>query len=851
MAGSSTSDAAQAVTIVSPAKGWLIPLDQVPDPAFASGALGSGVGLELLDGFISAPCNGKVAAIARAQHAITIETPDGFQILIHCGIDTVALDGAPFTVIVAEGAKVAAGEPLMQVDIESVVRAGKSLATPIVLVEPTGHALAIADLTGRLCEPGDPLFSVEANATDVGVIEDEAEFTAAREVALDLPHGLHARPSAAIATEAKNWRGPIAIAVGHHRADARSPTALMKLGATRGTTLRVEAGGSDSQAAVAAITALIEAGAGDELAQTSHASGDDHEVATFASRRRAQPDLPKNTIAGVSAAPGQALGTAYFLHRARLQITEKAQGVPFERERLDAALKELRRRLDDGDHDTTVGIGAAHRAILDDPAIAQAVDQRITSGSSAACAWQEIMEQEATSLRALPDPRLAERADDFADLEQQLLRILCGKDAEVTAPAGSIVVAHDLYPSDLAPLAQAGIAGIATVRGGATSHLAILAASANIPMAAACGEYLCDVEEGEYVFLDGDAGTLRHSLSAPDRETLAMSIERQAAAYAEAREQANEDTFLASGERIEVFANLGRASEAEEAVALGAEGVGLLRTEFLFLDRSSPPTEDEQVEAYRAIIERLEEKPVIIRTLDIGADKPARYLRLDKEDNPALGLRGIRVGLQFPALLKDQLRAILQAAGDRTAHVMAPMVSSLEEVVELHCILDEARTEIGHKADVRIGAMIETPASALIASTLAAHLDFLSVGTNDLTQYTLAADRTNPDLAAMQDPMHPAVLRLISLAGEACRHTECDLGVCGSAASDPLAAAVLAGLGVTELSASAGRIPELKQYLRKRTLNQCREAASAALVAEGPAEARAVAEQVLAQGSEG
>ena len=840
--GGSASEPAR-LRILAPARGWLLPLEATPDPAFAGGVLGPGVALELLDDLIRAPCRGEVAAVAGSRHAVTLECGNGAQILIHCGVDTVALGGGPFEPLVAAGDRVEPGDPLLRVDLEALVAAGKSAATPIVLVEAGGYSLRLRSDFEGMVEPGDELFELHADgaesAGDARI--DPAAVSApvaTRQVVLPLPHGLHARPSAAIAAEARRWPSTLTLRVDGRSAAATSTVGLMKLGATLGAQVGIEARGEQAEAAAEAIAALIERGAGDEIAAAGHGPASSQTVVL----RRAEAAEPpeQGLLAGVAAAPGRALGAAYHLHRSRIEVTGNAESPATEKTRLGAALAVLDERLAaEGDGaGAGAAIAAAQLAILEDDELIAPVEARIDAGASAAAAWQNIMRGEAEALRALPDSRLAERADDLLDLEQRLLRILAGKDGEAAAPAGAIVIAGDLYPSDLQPLKAAGVAGIATFAGGPTSHLAILAASAGIPMAVSFGEPLNHVEEGELVYLDGDAGTLRHEIAEEEAGKLREQLARGAASYRAAIAMAQQEARLASGERIEVFANIGSVADAEEAVRLGAEGSGLVRTEFLFLDRAEPPSEAEQAAIYAAIMERFGDRPVIFRTLDIGADKPAPYLPLAKEDNPALGVRGIRIGLRYPELLGGQLRAILRAAGGRTAHIMAPMIASAGEFAQVRAMLDGILTETGHSAPVGLGAMVETPASALIAGTLARAADFLSVGTNDLAQYTLAADRTNPELARELDPLHPAVTRLVAIAAEGCRKHGRTLGICGGAAGDPLAAAVLIGLGADELSVSAARIPQIKQWLSTLTLDRCRAAADAALAAASTQEAR-------------
>lgn len=823
----------------APAKGWLLPLEATPDPAFAGGALGPGVTLELLDDLIRAPCAAEVAAVAGERHAVTLDCGNGAQILIHCGIDTVSLKGEPFEPLVAVGDRVETGDPLLRVDLEALIAAGKSAATPIVLVETGGCSLSLRSDPDGLVEPGAELFELhrEGAGSANGDPQLENGPVARREVILPLPHGLHARPCAAIAGEARRWRATVTLRIDGRSAAAASTVGLMKLGGTLGARVEIEARGEQAEAAAEAIAALIERGAGDEIAEPRAAPQAPRQPVVL---RRTDPDGPAEPglLSGVAAAPGKAIGPAYYVHRSRIEVTGNAESPPAEKARLRDALSVLRGRLADEDEGAGAAIAAAQLAILDDEELVTAAEAQIDAGASAAGAWQTVMRREAEALRALSDARLAERADDLLDLEQRVLRIMLGKDSEAAAPAGAVVIASDLYPSDLKPLKAAGVAGIATLAGGPTSHLAILAASAGIPMAVAFGEPLCGVEEGELVYLDGDAGTLRHAMAEGAAEELREHLARREASYRAALATAQREARLASGERIEVLANIGSVADAEEAVRLGAEGSGLVRTEFLFLDRAEPPGEAEQAEIYAAIMERFGDRPVIIRTLDIGADKPAPYLPLAKEDNPALGVRGIRVGLRYPELLAGQMRAILRAAGGRTAHIMAPMVSSAGEFARLRAMLDRVLAETGHAAPVRLGAMVETPASALIAGTLAREADFLSVGTNDLTQYTLAADRTNSDLARDLDALHPAVTRLVGLAAEGCRAHGRMLGICGGAAGDPLAAAVLVGLGARELSVSAARVPEIKQWLAALTLDRCHAAAELALAAASAEEAR-------------
>ncbi len=406
-----------------------------------------------------------------------------------------------------------------------------------------------------------------------------------------------------------------------------------------------------------------------------------------------------------------------------------------------------------------------------------------------------------------------------------------------------ILVTADLAPADAAALDPATALGVATAAGGPTSHAAVLARSLGIPAVVGLGDAVLDVREGAVVALDGDAGVL---LVDPSQEIVErFEARRRGSEVADriARAEAEAPAFTLDGLPIEVAANVGSPSDVAAAVEAGADGVGLFRTEFLFMSRDAMPSEDEQEAAYRAAAEALGGRPMIVRTLDAGADKPIPYLAQPAEANPFLGVRGLRLGLERPDLLDAQLRAILRVAADHPVRVMFPMVATLEEFRAGRAAVDQARAALvdaGSPAPDRIdvGVMIEVPSAALAAERLAEEADFFSIGTNDLAQYTLAAERGNERVAALADALHPAVLELIRLAATAAAGKARWTGVCGELAGDPLAAPLLIGLGVTELSMSAPAIPHVKQVVRRTDLVSARALAEKALRLSSAAEVR-------------
>ena len=435
----------------------------------------------------------------------------------------------------------------------------------------------------------------------------------------------------------------------------------------------------------------------------------------------------------------------------------------------------------------------------------------------------------------LDDEYMRARADDLAGIGRQVLERLLGQAPAAVPSETGIVVAPDLSPAQTAALEPSVVRGIATAHGGPTSHSAILARSLGLPAAVALGDALLSLPEGTPLALDGDAG-----VAYPNPSPAVMAeYEQRARALAEvvraARAAAQDPATTRDGTTIEVAANVGALADVPAAMAAGADGVGLLRTEFLFLGRGAMPDEEEQYQAYLGIARALEGRPLILRTLDVGADKPLPYVDQPVEANPFLGERGIRLGLARPELLEIQLRAALRVAAEHPVKIMFPMVATIEEYRAAVDLLEHARGDLP-RPDV--GVMVEVPSVALAAGTFAPEVDFFSIGTNDLTQYTLAAERGNDRVAAIADPLHPAVLRLIQLVTEAAGAHKKWAGVCGELAGDPLAAPVLVGLGVRELSVAAPLVPAVKEAVRAIELAEAQALAEAALRLESAAAVR-------------
>ena len=797
------------IELLSPLSGWAGPLAELPDPVFADEMLGPGVQLDPTGGLLLAPAAGRIESIHSARHAITLACASGPVLLIHVGLETVALGGRGFEPLVAEGATVEAGQPLLRFDLDLLALEARSLATPVVVTN--GDAFRIAWAAAGLVAAGDPLLRLEAVAAAAAVEGPQGPLSV-RELLLPLAHGLHARPAARIAQEAGRFEARMRLVSGDRQAPANSPVAMLALALPHGAAIQLEASGPDADAAVAAVAALIESGMGE------------HRPASTAST--APAELPA-VLKGAKASPGRVTGPAFRFRRPEIVVRETPLAPAAERAALAAAraatAAELRRTI--GSDGPAAEIAAAHLAFLDDPALIEAAEAEITGGASAGIGWRRAIDGFAARLGAA-SRHFAERVDDLRDLERRVLAELAGGVAPVSAPPpGAILLAEGLGPSDLMALAEAGLAGLASADGGPTSHVAIIAQGLGLPMLAALGP-LHAIPDGRILLLDADAGVLETAPDMARLEAARARAEARAAARAVALESAALPSVMRDGQTIELFANLGSLADARLAATQHAEGCGLLRTEFLFLERAAAPSVEDQRRDMQAIADALGPYPLVIRTLDIGADKPAPWLDQPAEENPALGLRGIRLQLAKPELLDSQFRALLAVKAD--VHVMLPMVAHARELAEARALLHGLAAEAG-RAPPPLGIMVETPAAALMAGQLAAEADFFSIGSNDLTQYALAADRTNPAVAAALDGLHPAVLRLIALtvAGAAAHGRW--VGLCGSLAADAQAAPILIGLGVTELSVPPAAVAETKALVRSLSMAGCRALAARAL----------------------
>ncbi len=722
--------------------------------------------------------------------------------------------------------------PLVEGTIAAAVQAANGADIEQVLAEARGALAAKASQLSEGLNVGKlKVESSEENLQPSNLQPSTQEL----HLTLQNPMGLHARPAAKFVSTASRFQSRITlrnVTSGNESVNAKSINQVIMLGVRQGHEIAIAATGDDATDALAALQQLVESNFGETTSEQLPAT------------LLPVPPISANAqLSGIPASPGIAIGAVVKYKPAVASVTRQHTDNPQDEwEQLQIAcstagdrIRSLRQKV--ATHgEEEAAIFDAHLLFLEDPeAIEQARRLIFDQSLSAAAAWKAVIDKTIATYHTLEDSYLKERSADVHDVGQRVLQRLTGTEiAPLDLKEPAILVATDLTPSQTAHLDPSKVLGICTVAGGATSHSGILARSLGIPAVVGVGAELLQLENGTPIALDGETGQVWVQPDETQLQELQAKRYRHSAGQRERKAAAKQLAVTQDGHPVKVMANICGIVDAQVALENGAEGVGLLRSEFLYFNRASAPTEEEQLEVYRAIANILSPRPLTIRTLDIGGDKPLPYLHLPSEANPFLGCRGIRVLLDRPDLLKTQIRAILRASYQHSIKLTLPMVASVREVRATKTILTTAQAELrqaGIPFDqaMELGIMVEIPAAVAVADQLAEEVDFFSIGTNDLSQYVMAADRTNPKVAPLADAFEPAVLSMIQQTVKAAHHAGIRVGVCGELASSPLAIPILLGLGVDELSMNPAAIPEVKAAISKLTRSEAEAIAQAML----------------------
>jgi len=757
----------------------------------------------------------------RIKEAIErVDGPDGVVVLMDLGsavlstelaLDLLADPSARDRVILSPA-------PIVEGLIVAAVAAAGGAGRVEVAAEASGA------LMGKAAHLSVPVETLQTVSEDASAGEVVAVFSIVNQ------HGLHARPAARLVSEVRGLDASIQLrnlTTGAGPVPASSLSRVATLGALRDHQIEVRAVGPQAQEAVDHLLDLARRRFGE--------AGDPAGIPTPPTSSPLPGPLP--------ASPGIGIGPVRQLTATPLEIDKDPIGDPTsEWRRIEESVAQVSHEIENVRLLTAREVGPeqasifdAHLALLADAEILNDVKAKIGAGAGAPAAWAACLADVQRQWAQLPDPYLRERAEDVEAVAQQVLRTLTGATSRQVLEG--VLVARDLTPADAAGLDPALVSGVVLAYGSPSSHAAILARARNIPLVVAAGREVLNVPEGTRIIIDGGSGEL-HVDPAPD---VLEQFQRRASELAERRAsdlaRAGEPTVSRDGVSFAVAANLASVADARSALAAGADGAGLVRTEFLFLERSTAPDVAEQEAEYAAIADAMGGRRITLRTLDVGGDKPLPYLPMPFEQNPFLGLRGIRLSLDRRDLLREQLVAVCRTARSSPVSVMFPMISTIGELLEAKKVLFDAAGSSGLPPDLRLGMMVEVPAAALKIESFLPHLDFVSIGTNDLTQYTLAAERGNAAVASVSDALDPGVLQLIHRVCQAARG-RVDVAVCGEAASDELAIPVLVGLGVRELSVAPYAVPGVKASLRELDVERCGIMAAEALTLAGPDDVR-------------
>ena len=819
----------KTITLYSPIKGKFVDISQVPDDAFAQKMLGDGVAFQPEEDFICAPTDAIVKTLHKCLHAIVLEK-DGFEILIHIGVDTVSLKGQGFKALVRDGDFVKQGQKLIEFDRNFLAANAPSNLVIMVIAAPlevnlNKENISDVNLQTKVFEATRQEEAQQAPQPQ----KDQKVYT--QDLTISNATGLHARPAGEVATLAQSFRRTdIFLEKNYKKANAKSVVEILGLNLEYGDKVQILASGEDAEFAALEVKNFILRELKDNITQES------------------QKQKPINfkigdetQIKGIGILDGIAIGKAYILKESQFKIEEKSQlPVAQELAKFESALKHVKSALDKERHSVygqkdREEILLAHITILEDPFLIKETEQLIEKGYSSAFAFSTAIRRAIDVLEKAGSAILRARVADFIDLETRIISDLTGNNYGIPEfTEDTIVIANELLSHHLNEFNE-HVVGIIMAEGSALSHIAIMLKTLGLPSIIGTGKAVLDIPPNSDIVLNSKTGTVTvnpMNIKEIRSKAESLKIHRQ-----ENLRHAFEPAKTKDGVQIIVSGNIGNIEQAKQSAAQGGQCIGLVRTEFLFATSKTEPTEQEQYEIYQKIVDLQNGNPVIIRTLDVGADKPIPFVSQIKEDNPLLGRRGVRTSFSNVEMLKTQLRAIMRVKPYGMAKIMIPMVTFIEEISTVSRFVKEEQQKLGIDK-VSLGMMVEVPAAALMAKEFAKEVEFFSIGTNDLTQYTLALDRSHPTLNFLSDSLNPAVLRMVQMTVQGAATQNRPVGVCGAIASEAAGAILLIGLGVRALSVVPSAIADIKALIRNLEVKKCEEVAQKALNCKNVGEVR-------------
>lgn len=824
-----------ALSVLSPIDGTTVPLEQTPDPVFSELMLGDGLAIDPSSDAVLAPFDATVLNVNKNNHAVVLSYK-GIELLVHVGLETVALKGEGFKSFVKAKDQVKAGQKLLEFNLPLLRQKAASPLVLVVVTSPEGTPAA-GKASGQI-KTGQTLFSVPFPEEKQDQTLPAGAFVESAPLTLINVHGLHARPAAVLAKLAGKYPHLIQVVHKNKTADAKSIVALMGLALSYNDSVTLRVSGPKDQALQT--LALLE-----EAFKNGFGEKPSGGFTLSSAETKTQADFSTPvTLRGLCACGGLSRGKAFPLTVKNLSFEENAQNPQAESELLEQTLLTLAQKLESQiaaeTNSESRDILNAHLLLVKDPLLADAARKTIWQGKTAAFAFNSAIRRSVDILKKTNNRFLMERIADLKDIRREVLTLLTGAARHTPqVPQGGVVVAQDLLPSDVACLPE-HTAGVLLAAGSPTAHAGILLRNRGIPALVRAGDTVLQIPPQTDILIDADAAK---AIAAPD-ETQIREFTDRLNRFGEETQAADaaacEPACTQDGVRILVEGNVSGPAETGRAAKSGADGMGLVRTEFLFQGRAFMPTEDEQHSVYQAVLDAAGGKTVTFRTLDAGGDKPLPFVDIAPEENPIVGIRGVRAFSKNQAFFRTQLRALLSVRPLKNIRIMLPMITFAEEVDFFKTLIAEESAALNISEPVQTGIMVEVPSAALTAERLAQKADFFSLGTNDLTQYTLAIDRGHKELSAKADHLHPAVLKLIDMTCQGAQKHHKPVAVCGAMAGDATAVPLLIGLGVTELAVGSGAVARTKELVRRLDKTQCQETAKHALTLADAQEVRAI-----------
>lgn len=819
------------LSVYAPLCGAIVPLDQVPDPIFAEKMLGDGISIDPQENAVYSPFDGVIKTLHKALHAVVIES-QGVEILIHIGVETVNLKGQGFKAFVQCGQTVKKGDKLIEFDKEYISKnAPSSLIIVLVANMPD---IPVTSLAAGSVQRGELLYKVPParRQSDIVKQDDEDVFTSPI-IEIKNKNGLHARPASIISKIAAGCKECVVkIIKGTQQADAKSMVEILGLSIDYGDKIQIYAVGPKAREITQEIASAVLSGLNEGVVSAD---------VSISKTGEEDFDFTKEAkLKGQGIFPSVVIGRAHILQRQEADIKENSSDASGQSLAFDAALEKVKKTLREEEQNAAAQskraqIISAHLGMLEDPFLLTSARELIAQNKTAAFAWRAAVNKSINVLNSTGNKLLKERAADYEDICLRVVMELTGKTSDKTVfEENSVVIVNELLPYELS-LFDKNVAGVIMAEGSSTAHISIMLKNLGIPSIICAGAAVLKIPNGAPLVMDSQTGDI--TVNPQNIEELKEKKKEADVRRAENKEHCFEPAVTKDGVRILVKGNVGSVQEARLCAENGSEGISLVRTEFLFAGAEQAPSEEEQYKIYSEIASSQKGQSVIIRTLDVGGDKPLSYFPLPKEENPIMGLRGVRNYKLREDIFRAQVRAIMRVEPYGTAKIMLPMVAFLQEFFNAKKIIEEEQQKLGIDK-VSVGIMVEVPSAALMAEQFANYADFFSLGTNDLTQYALAIDRGQSALSSLSDSLNPSVLSLISSTIKGAQAHEKPVGICGAMASDLASVVILVGLGIKELGVVTSLIPDVKAFVRTLDSSLCRQYTQSALLMRGAGEVR-------------